>query len=280
MKNMSSSHNERNAQPPLISVITVVFNARDLIEKTIQSVIHQSYSRCEYIVIDGGSSDGTQNILTQYNENIKCCISEADKGIYDAMNKGVKYANGDLVIFINAGDWLEPNALEIVAGHYSSNIDFIATSVRDFNDALQESGILQPKPLETAKRIMLRSSPFPHPGLYVKRSVFNEVCGFDLRYKIVADKDFIVKLLRASSRGVILKDITANFVRGGVSGTMACYREDKLLALNYGVSSLTANYWLLVDLCMNFLVRIIPLKPLRMIRRFRRQRREKKLADL
>ena len=89
---------------PKISVVTVVYNSAALIENTVNSIINQSYSHIEYIVVDGGSTDGTIDILNRYKKNISTLISEPDRGIYDAMNKGISLATGDFVVFINSGD--------------------------------------------------------------------------------------------------------------------------------------------------------------------------------
>jgi len=91
---------------PKISIITVVWNAKQVLEQTILSVINQSYKNIEYIVIDGGSNDGTLDILKEYNHAISYWKSEPDKGIYDAMNKGITAATGDWVVFVGAGDLL------------------------------------------------------------------------------------------------------------------------------------------------------------------------------
>ena len=89
---------------PKISVVTVVYNSEALIENTVKSIINQSYSHIEYIVVDGGSTDGTIDILNRYKKNISTLISEPDHGIYDAMNKGIRLATGDFLVFINSGD--------------------------------------------------------------------------------------------------------------------------------------------------------------------------------
>lgn len=92
---------------PLISIITIVFNGRDFLENTILSVVNQSYKNIEYIIIDGASSDGTLDIINKYNSKTSTIISEPDKGIYDAMNKGISFAHGDWINFMNSGDCFE-----------------------------------------------------------------------------------------------------------------------------------------------------------------------------
>jgi len=100
---------------PLISIVTVVYNGAKHLEQTILSVLKQSYPNVEYLIIDGGSTDGTLEIIRQYEEAIDYWISETDKGIYDAMNKGISLASGDYIVFLNADDWYERGAIESVA---------------------------------------------------------------------------------------------------------------------------------------------------------------------
>ncbi|MDO4190908.1 MAG: glycosyltransferase, partial [Bacteroidales bacterium] len=105
---------------PLVSIITVCFNAEKTIEQTIQSVINQTYSNIEYIIIDGKSTDSTLNIVSKYKDNIATIISEPDNGIYDAMNKGIKLSSGELIGIINADDWYEKDAVKIMVNKYLS----------------------------------------------------------------------------------------------------------------------------------------------------------------
>lgn len=106
---------------PLVSIITVVFNGEKYLEQTIQSVINQSYTPIEYIIIDGGSTDGSIGIIKKYSKYIHTWISEPDKGLYDAMNKGIGLATGDLIGMINSDDWYEENTVEIVVNAFLHN---------------------------------------------------------------------------------------------------------------------------------------------------------------
>lgn len=114
-----------------ISIITVCYNAENEIEKTIESVIKQTFNDFEYIIIDGSSTDSTLNIVNSYKSYIQQIISEPDKGIYDAMNKGVKMANGEWVIMMNAGDQFASNTVldEIFSSYIPDSIDFIYSDV-------------------------------------------------------------------------------------------------------------------------------------------------------
>lgn len=114
-----------------ISIITVCYNAENEIEKTIESVIKQTFNDFEYIIIDGSSTDSTLNIVNSYKSYIQQIISEPDKGIYDAMNKGIKMANGEWVIMMNAGDQFASNTVldEIFSSYIPDSIDFIYSDV-------------------------------------------------------------------------------------------------------------------------------------------------------
>jgi len=122
----------KNKKNPLFSIITVVFNGEKYLEKTIQSVLSQSYKNFEYIIVDGGSTDGTISIIKKYNKNISKWISENDRGIYDAFNKGMRLSKGDFVCIVNSDDILKKNALKIIRNYIIKypKIDFIFGSVK------------------------------------------------------------------------------------------------------------------------------------------------------
>ncbi len=109
---------------PRVSVITVVYNGEAFLERTIQSVINQTYPAIEYIIIDGGSKDGTVAIIQKYQHNIAYWVSEPDRGLYDAMNKGLAVATGEYVLFLNAGDtFFDNHTLQNVFIHWQPNVD-------------------------------------------------------------------------------------------------------------------------------------------------------------
>src|SRR5574342_808175 len=107
-----------SAENPLVSVITVVYNGARHLEQTLLSVINQGYGNIEYIVVDGGSVDGTLDIIGKYEDRIDYWVSEPDDGTYDAMNKGIELAHGELIGLLNSDDYYEPDAIGIIAGKY------------------------------------------------------------------------------------------------------------------------------------------------------------------
>ena len=119
---------------PLITIITVVLNNKKFLQKTIDSVLNQSYKNNEFIVIDGKSTDGTGNILQKNNSKIDFWISEKDKGIYDAMNKGMRMSRGSIIVILNSDDIFYKNALKIAVKYFNQNkfIDFLFGSVKKY----------------------------------------------------------------------------------------------------------------------------------------------------
>lgn len=114
--NTASEHHK-----PLVTIITPVFNSKNYIRETIESVFNQKYNNIEYIIIDGGSSDGTVDIIKEYNDRLSYWISEKDSGMYDALCKGFEKANGSIIGYINAGDFLNPMAIQVVIEQFEKN---------------------------------------------------------------------------------------------------------------------------------------------------------------
>ena len=178
-----------------ISIITVCYNAAHLLAKTIESVIEQTYKNIEYIVVDGNSIDDTNEIIRKYRNDINIYISEPDTGIYDAMNKGIRMATGELLIFLNAGDYfISKNALEFAVAkmNFESADLFFGRFI--WNDPRTQDIVLSDHEWVTYTWD-LQESNFPHPATFYKKHLFKEIGLFDTTYKLGADYDWNMRAL-------------------------------------------------------------------------------------
>jgi glycosyltransferase involved in cell wall biosynthesis len=209
---MLSKKSEIQEMLPKVTVITVVLNRASEIEHTLKSVLNQNYKNLEYIVIDGESDDGTIKIIKKYLNGISEFISEKDKGIYDAMNKAADLANGEWLIFMNAGDFFVAD--DVVSRTFSvcksSECDVI------YGDGIytfDESRVLVRAPKIAT---LTDGSGFSHQSCFIRTKLQNEY-GFDLKESVAADYDFFLRLHRA---GKVFKkvDVTVSeFLFGGFS---------------------------------------------------------------
>lgn len=196
-----------------ISVVTVCYNSFDMLKETMQNVDKQTYDNFEYIVVDGNSSDGTVDYLKNYNGKLTKYISEPDKGIYDAMNKGVKISSGDYVIFLNAGDiFAEDNTLYKIFHNkdYDSDIIYgdVIRKMRDGRLILKKA----PKPYNSHKMY------FCHQSSFAKRDCLIDY-PFDLKYKLSADFNFCKILTLLNKKFTQLDLPIAIYDMTGVSNT-------------------------------------------------------------
>lgn len=200
---------------PTLSVITVVYNNVHDIERTVLSVLGQSHPLIEYVVVDGGSTDGTLEVLRQYEDRISQLISEPDAGIYDAMNKGLRLATGDYVLFMNSGDELyAPNTVEAVfASARDSDIYYGETELR--NEHWKPIGIRRHK---TPKHFDWKSFRYgmniSHQAIYVRRSLAPE---YDLRYRLSADVDWVIRAAKKARNITNTHLLVAKYLVGGLS---------------------------------------------------------------
>lgn len=189
-----------------ITIITVCFNAENKIEKTIQSVINQNYTNLEYILIDGNSQDNTINIIKRYSDKIDLIISEKDKGIYDAMNKGIKYAKGDLINFMNAGDSFHSN---------TTITDFVTrinqNKIADiyYGDVVyMENNQQRLHPAANLNK-MIYEMTFCHQCAFVSsKNLKNN--NFSLKYKLASDYHFFLKMYLEKKEFIHIPIIIAN----------------------------------------------------------------------
>lgn len=196
-----------------LSIITVCYNSVKTIERTILSVINQSNQNYEYIIIDGNSDDGTLDIIRKYKKDIHYFVSEPDKGIYDAMNKGIQAASGGVIAFLNSDDWYYEYTVEIVlsefeSGYYNIVCGDIIVNLEDNVPIYRKSQIGE----DIYYKMMVS-----HQAVFAKSDLFSRIGMFDLRYKVKADYDW---LLRAYISGAVIKCINkplAFYSDGGYS---------------------------------------------------------------
>ncbi len=200
---------------PKVSIITVVYNGEKYIEKTLQSVINQDYQNIEYIIIDGGSKDNTLKILEKYQQKIAHLVSEKDQGIYDAMNKGQNLATGDLLWFLNGGDYIPTSqTLSNLLKNYQ-NEDVIygqAGLVNEQDEYLGLRRLVVPKNL-TWKSFRL-GMVICHQAMLVKKAISQP---YDLQYKIAADIDWAIRTVKNAKNSKYVPMIVCHYLEGGFS---------------------------------------------------------------
>lgn len=184
-----------NEQISKVSVVTVCKNAGHALERTLLSVIQQSYPVLEYVIIDGASEDETPEIISKYKENIKTLISEPDHGLYDAMNKGVAHATGDYLLFLNAGDYLvHSSVIEAIMHNIRradlANVDVFCGNVITFEPSNTTAWIGK---ITKISPLTLYSGSLPHPATLHRRSAFTKNGLYDTDFKIAADYEWFVR---------------------------------------------------------------------------------------
>ena len=216
-----------------ISVITVVFNGEKTIRDTIESVCNQSLCPLEYIIIDGLSTDGTATIVRTYMERYPFIkfVSEKDAGIYDAMNKGISLAKGELIGIINSDDWYEPDALEKMNQAYLKNGSGIYFGIlRKIKNGLEYC-------LERTGQDFVSERMIPHPTTFVSKDIYEKHGAFSLKYKYASDLEWVLRMARSGVTFRHLNDIIANFRIGGVSDLPVAEMEALTILKAYGVIS-------------------------------------------
>jgi glycosyltransferase involved in cell wall biosynthesis len=206
------------ADSPLVSIITIVYNGEEFLEQTIQSVINQSYKNIEYIIVDGGSNDGTLEIVNRYAAYIDYWISEPDEGIYDALNKGISLANGNLIGAIHANDFYAAGAVAsmVDTANRLPEKSFFHANITYIDD---KRAWLLGKPI-TKTWAMVLFGNFYHPTCFVRKAVYQQHGNFKLNFPIASDYDLGVRFWKA---GVEFQHIDQNFAYfrlGGLSSNL------------------------------------------------------------
>ena len=221
---------------PLVSIITVVYNGEKYLEETIKSVIGQSYPNIEYIIIDGGSMDGTLDIIKKYEHCIDYWVSERDEGIYDAMNKGLTLAFGKFIGILNADDYYMRNGIVIcVERLMSEGCDYVVSNV-----AIVETDCTV-KPIFPLEKKIYQEMPYPHIGAVIGMDIYKSVGLFDTRFKIAGDHDMAVRIILADAKACLVPVVIGNIHEGGISDSTQSNREFMQIAIKHGKSWMNAK---------------------------------------
>lgn len=227
---------------PKVSVITVCLNAAETLEDTFISVANQAYDNIEYIVIDGGSTDGTLDLIHKYEKHISYWNSSPDSGIYDAINNGLARCTGELIGIINADDWYDAGAVQAVVRAFAAN-----PKAGVFHGALTlvypDKRIKQVFPSARQTDRLRRSMIIHHPTCFIRRDVYEKWGRFNLQYKIAADYELLLRFYSQGVRFQAIEQSLASMRTGGISITqpLVAAGECRDIRKLYGVSALIAE---------------------------------------
>lgn len=218
---------------PAFSIITVTYNSAKTVEQTIRSVLSQSFDDFEYIIVDGASKDGTTRIIEKYaasDPRIRY-ISEPDKGIYDAMNKGIKMATGNVIGILNSDDYYEKDALKTISEAIPASNEFVVYGmIRMLLDDCEDS-VLFYNHNSLPKRMIM------HPACFVSKFIY-EKYQYDTTYRSAADYDLFLKLYQDQEiLFVPVYRVITNFRIGGMSSSSISYIEKNDIRYKYGYIS-------------------------------------------
>lgn len=244
-----------DVQYPLVSVITAVFNGAETLEKSIKSVLTQEYENIEYIIIDGGSDDGSLEIINRYKQKIAYWTSEPDNGIYHAMNKGLEKAGGEYILILNADDFLVSNAIKsAVEKIIKTNADYSVGKVIFENSRMIASPVFPLKANHVYQEMF-----YPHVSALISKTAYEKAGPFNCSYRIAADFDMALKIHLAGFQACLVDDtIMAELSEGGVSSTHRTNREFYLIARAHGKSIIPAFFTYLKQVVKISIFRALP----------------------
>lgn len=240
---------------PKFSIITVTYNAGAVLEDTIQSVITQTYRNVEYIIVDGGSKDHTLDIINRYREHIHTLVSEPDKGLYDAMNKGIRLATGDYLCFLNAGDELhEDDTLQLmvhsITGTDLPDVLYGETAIVD-----EEGHFLRMRRLSAPENLNWKSFKdgmlVCHQAFFPRRELAEP---YDLRYRFSADFDWCIRIMKKSHTLHNTHLTLIDYLNEGVTTRnhrASLHERFRIMCRHYGyLSTLARHAWFALRLLL------------------------------
>lgn len=197
-----------------ISIVTICYNASNTIEETIKSVVFQKTEEVEYIIVDGKSQDNTLEIVNKYSDYIDKIITEKDKGISDAFNKGINEASGKVIGLLNADDVLEDGAISKLLSCFDDSTDVYRCDINVWNDETGEKKVLVPSMdmIPHGQRVVVA-----HPGTYIRKDAYEKYGMYDIKCKIKMDEDLLIRFAKHGVKTKYIPFSTVNFRIGGVS---------------------------------------------------------------
>ncbi len=235
---MDNDQEKESVEKPLISIITVVFNGEKYLAQTIESVINQTYQNIEYIIIDGGSTDGTHDIVERYKKHISYFVSEPDEGLYDAMNKGIALAKGQLIGMINSDDWYELNTVKLMVDAYRNNPSKTIFHADRFDIDDDDSKKVR-KFNASVFKFKYYGMTYNHPSMFITNTEY-EKHEYNITLRSLSDYQFVLEaFLRDEKTFHYIASPLVNYRLDGISAqisTLQALREGMVVTKITGYS--------------------------------------------
>lgn len=222
---------------PRISIITVTYNSAKTIEGTLQSVLSQHYPALEYIIIDGGSTDDTLHIVNRYRDRIATIVSEPDRGISDAFNKGIRHATGEIIGIINSDDLLLPDALQTIAAHYDPQVDVYSGIVMFWDE---HTGRQHPSYPDLSFDTLRLQYGVAHPARFIRRDAYERYGLFVEQLRYMMDIELLVRFYKQGAKFSFIDKPLAQFRLGGTTGDSIYKKKEDY---RYFVQSYGGSVW-------------------------------------
>lgn len=222
---------------PKISIVTITFNSEKTLEETIKSVVNQDYDNLEYLIIDGGSKDHTLDIVNKYRDKIAVVVSEPDKGISDAFNKGIQRASGEIIGIINSDDLLLPGALRLIAENYNPTIDVYSGNVLFWNKDTGDEAVAKPDIIFDKLKLQYGVA---HPSRFIRKDAYDKYGLYSIEFRYNMDGDLLCRFYKQGAKFYHIDKSLTKFRMGGTTADNIHKKKNdyRLFVKNFGGSDL------------------------------------------